>query len=77
MIEIKDLGNITEDDLYRQPCQDMDEYPESSLADRWTADGIRYEITKPAATAAYTSEQLHAMGFVGVRLLIERPELTD
>jgi hypothetical protein len=39
------------------------------MVEQWRVQGIGHLVTKPVATKRYTSEELSAMGMVGVTLI--------
>lgn len=76
--ESKHIGNMRIEDIHtnRQfPNYAMSEESlAGSLAETWRQQGIQYEVTDPVPTEKLTSEQLQAMGCVGIRLLYPLPD---
>lgn len=61
----RQVGNFEPDDLY-VPTLNNYGVP---MVEQWRVQGIGHLVTKPVATKRYTSEELSAMGMVGVTLI--------
>lgn len=67
--ERRQVGNMTQDDIHMPP-----ETGAITLADNWRLQGIDYLQTDPVPTRTHTSEELKAMGLVGITLIVPKPE---
>jgi len=73
--EYRQVGNMSREEIHDTSGLIYDEpWPVPSLAQQWEMQGISYIETDPVATEAYTSEQLKAMGLIGVTLVIPHPK---
>jgi hypothetical protein len=78
-IERRQVGNMGRGDMEELREYDTDDgvVTVPSLAEGWRDQGISYEVTDPEPTEKYTSEELTALGIVGVTLLIPKPGSED
>jgi hypothetical protein len=72
MAETRQIGNMTREEIHTPRI--IDGNPVISLATDWALQGIQHVETEPVATDTYTSQELKAMGLVGVSLIVEAPD---
>ncbi len=65
----RQIGNLGEGDIYSRHEPGV-----ISLAEDWAQKGIQFIETNPFPTEKHTSEDLEAMGLVGITLVIPKPE---
>jgi len=76
--EERQIGNMTHEVIHSTEGDEYGLYgsnaPVPSLAQQWRAQGISWIETDPVATEKYTTEDLKAMGMIGVTLVIPKSE---